>query len=297
MHRVLATLTLYALSFLIPAQVQASDWPPASWTTPIPPAHLHGPVYYVGGQELSAYLLVDDDGLILVNVGMEANVDLVFASIRELGYEPQRIRYLLITQGHFDHAGGAARVHELTGAEVVAGVDEVALMEAGGLNDYVFADSLGFPPVETRGMADGAVLTLGNLNIQAVSTPGHTPGSTSWILRTHNEDSRETTMLFQASVSLLNNAHLIDNPLYPEVVADFRATYARLEQIEADFVLPDHLVFARPADTAVSAPVQAQWFQRQGILSAQIKRSSKQLEEMLIRQGKSGQSDGTVNRR
>lgn len=69
----------------------------------------------------------------------------------------KRVALTLLTHGHADHAGGAARFAELTGTRVRA------LDPALRLGD--------------EGLAAGDVITVGGLELRAVPTPGHTADS------------------------------------------------------------------------------------------------------------------------
>lgn len=284
MALVLRVLTLiFSLHCLSQTQ---SQWPPASWTEVLPPFPIHGPVHYVGSRELSAYLLEDEAGLILVNIGMEANVPMVLSSIRSLGFDPGKIKYLLITQAHFDHGGGAALLREQTGAQVMAGPADAELMKRGGMGDYVFGDQLPFPAVaEVVPANHGETLVLGKLHLTVIATPGHTPGSTSWMLSVETPDGKKTTYLLQASISVLEDAQLVENPVYPQVQADFLSTLQKFEALEADFYLPDHLSFARPQGTDPKAIPKTEWFTDRSILTRQHARSHKNLHRMLEEQG------------
>ena len=73
-------------------------------------------VYYVGLQSVSSYLITTNQGLILIDPTYDYTADLVLDSIRELGFDPVEIEYLLITHGHGDHASGAKVIQEATGA-------------------------------------------------------------------------------------------------------------------------------------------------------------------------------------
>lgn len=88
------------------------------------------------------------------------------AAVIDPGFEPQaladtadrehlRIQRILITHGHGDHLGGAARLAALTGATVHAGDPEVV-------------------PGALR-LRDGDRLSVGELAIAAIATPGHAP--------------------------------------------------------------------------------------------------------------------------
>lgn len=262
------------------AEDQKRQWPPASWTQTTAPFHIAGPLYYVGGRELSAYLIADKKCSMLVNVGMPENSALVKDSIIQLGFEPEDIEYLLITQAHFDHAGGAYDVVQWSGAEVLAGAADAALMRRGGLEDYVFGDTLPYPAVaNARAVSDGERIRCGEVDVFAVSTPGHTPGSTSWKIE-FMQDGIAQAALIASSVSVLPNAQLVDNPHYAQVIEDFRNTYQRLMQQEYDYYLPDHMVFIKPSGPDNTDP-DAGWFKNLDALSTQIERSMAQLNMLL----------------
>lgn len=92
------------------------------------------------------------------------------------GFEPDRfhdlarenrlkIKYVLITHGHGDHVDGAARLVELTGAQLFAGEqDQVP----------------GAQP-----LTDGQSLSLGDLTVQTIHTPGHSPGHFCYLFDNH----------------------------------------------------------------------------------------------------------------
>ena len=65
-------------------------------------------LYYVGIQWVAAYLLVTDEGLILIDSLHHPYVEDGVEHIRALGFDPADIEYVLGTHGHFDHMGGHA---------------------------------------------------------------------------------------------------------------------------------------------------------------------------------------------
>jgi glyoxylase-like metal-dependent hydrolase (beta-lactamase superfamily II) len=74
----------------------------------------------------------------------------------------RRVGRILLTHGHLDHSGGAARFAELAGAPVQAADP---------------AHRLG-----AEGFADGDVITAGGCELRVVPTPGHSPDSVSLLL-------------------------------------------------------------------------------------------------------------------
>jgi metallo-beta-lactamase class B len=96
-------------------------------------------------------------------------------SIRKLGHDPKNIKYVVVTQAHFDHYGGAARIQETYGARVAMGAadwDAVAKASAAG-------GQAPRAPKRDIALKDGDTIRLGATTLKFMSTPGHTPGTTS----------------------------------------------------------------------------------------------------------------------
>src|SRR5262249_3873001 len=98
--------------------------------------------------------------------------------IRKAGFDPKNIKYIIITQGHLDHFGGAARIKELSGARVATAEGDWRIMA-----DYEqhLMPNLPVQRVPKRDMVlkDGDHITLGPTTMTVYETPGHTPGVVS----------------------------------------------------------------------------------------------------------------------
>lgn len=106
------------------------------------------------------------------------SADALLAAVQAQGLE---IVYLLETHAHADHLSAAHHLREVTRAPVVIGshITQVqtifgALFEA----DDVTPDGSDFD----RLVADGDSLPLGNLNIEVMHTPGHTPACLTYVI-------------------------------------------------------------------------------------------------------------------
>jgi glyoxylase-like metal-dependent hydrolase (beta-lactamase superfamily II) len=100
-------------------------------------------------------------------------------NIRKTGVDPTAIKYVLITHGHFDHAGGADKLKPLTRAQF--------LMTQKGWHEAIESAkaSLGTPRPSTmipqdRVVNDGDVIHLGEQGVRVLETPGHTWGTASY---------------------------------------------------------------------------------------------------------------------
>src|SRR5574337_721740 len=153
------------------------------WFEPTEPAHIVGPIYYVGTRGIGVYLIATPVGHVLIDGGPAPTAPLIEASIRKLGFDPKDIKQLLITHAHFDHVGTLAHFKTLTGASVAVMGPDVELLRSGGTLDYLFANDprLHFEPViADRTLADGDVVEVGGVHLVAHLTPGHTRGCTTW---------------------------------------------------------------------------------------------------------------------
>ncbi len=124
------------------------------------------------------------DGLVircLRNIGpYENNIFIVSDSatgeayVLDGGFEPAatdglHVRGILVTHGHRDHHENVGTLKGLLKAPVAIGVDDAAMLS-------VEADSL---------IVDQQSLIFGPFFLQAIHTPGHTPGSTCFLIGQH----------------------------------------------------------------------------------------------------------------
>jgi glyoxylase-like metal-dependent hydrolase (beta-lactamase superfamily II) len=85
----------------------------------VEPFQVFDNLYYVGAKWVAAWLLETDQGLILFDSLYGDLTDLVIDGIRELGFDPDDVRYIIITHAHYDHIGGARRFQEEFGSVVM----------------------------------------------------------------------------------------------------------------------------------------------------------------------------------
>ncbi|MDO3697039.1 MBL fold metallo-hydrolase, partial [Curtobacterium flaccumfaciens] len=66
----------------------------------------------------NTYLVETGDRLLVVDAGLPAAWPHLQLAVHDLGYTPDQVEGLLLTHGHFDHVGTAARMHRDWGTPV-----------------------------------------------------------------------------------------------------------------------------------------------------------------------------------
>jgi len=210
------------------------------WTTPIEPFRVIDNIYYVGTEGIAVYIIKTSQGLILVDTAMPQSTGLIKDSMGKLGFKVADIRLIVNSHAHLDHTGGFAEMKKESGAPLVAGERDKPLLEGGYYpGDEKNAD-LAFPPVKVdRAVKEGDKVTLGDVTLIAHSTPGHSPGCTSWETRAKDAGKERSVLFFCSGTVALN--HLVGgSTTYPGIVDDYRATYAKAKAMNPDVLLGPH---------------------------------------------------------
>ena len=142
----------------------------------IEPFKVFDNLYYVGPGYVSVWLLTTPEGNILFDSAQEPYVDYVIGNIRKVGVDPKSIKYVILSHGHLDHFGGAAKIQEASGARVVAVEEDWKMIEEAESRQG--RGGAAPPRVPKRDMVvkEGDTLSLSGQTFKFHQTPGHTPG-------------------------------------------------------------------------------------------------------------------------
>src|SRR5215813_6760850 len=195
------------------------------------------------------YLIDGGDELALIDAGAGMGAEAIVENVRAANLDPSRIRHLILTHGHGDHAGGAARLRRLIGGPLVylSGITAAALRtgDERALSLDV-AKQAGIYPAEYRlepcevdvELEEGATIDVGDLRLQVLDTPGHCDGHVSLLLE--HEGRR---LLFAGDVVFFGGKILLQNIHDCRLDEEVRSL-RKLRGLEVTALLPGHLAFS-----------------------------------------------------
>ncbi|MDD6735424.1 MAG: MBL fold metallo-hydrolase [Clostridiales bacterium] len=214
------------------------------WDGYVKPFKMWGNLYFVGTEPASVHIVDTGDGLIMFDTGYQSSLYLVVNNMYELGLSPKNLKYIVLTHGHIDHMGGARALKELTGAKIFLG--EADRQSANGELDLSYAKELGMSFNETFEpdvlINDGDVIKLGNTEIKAVATPGHSAGAMSFFFDVYDGDRTYRAGLHGGmGINTLTNEYLDKYNLPYSLRDDFVKSMKRLNMEHVDIFLGNHM--------------------------------------------------------
>jgi len=147
--------------------------PPARDTWHAEPAKVFDNLYFIGMKDVSAWALTTSAGIVVIDALYDYSVDDEIAEgLKKLGLDPASIKYVIVSHGHGDHSAGAKYLQDRYKAHVLLSASDWDLLDRGR----------GAKPARDMIAADGQKLTLGDTTITMYLTPGHTPGTLSYLI-------------------------------------------------------------------------------------------------------------------
>jgi metallo-beta-lactamase class B len=134
-------------------------------------------LYWLGTRQHSSWALQTSAGIIIIDTNFAwATQPEIIDGLKTLGLDPKQIKYVIISHAHGDHDQGAGELQKQFGAKVVMGTAD---WESTLARPATAAG--GVPTRDIAVDAAGHKLTLGDTTVQIVATPGHTPGTLSYV--------------------------------------------------------------------------------------------------------------------
>ncbi len=148
---------------------------------------------------VSGFLVYTDKVAMMVDAGHKGMCDHILKALAEVGHSSESLQLIILTHSHYDHAGGAAEIKQLSGASVLIHESEAENLRKGRTSipdgtrwkgKFIAWTGRRFAKIIMRlsplepDILVGEKLDLSGYGIPGyiLHTPGHTSGSLSVIL-------------------------------------------------------------------------------------------------------------------
>jgi glyoxylase-like metal-dependent hydrolase (beta-lactamase superfamily II) len=191
-----------------------------------------------------AYLVDGGTEAALIDAGAGVDAAPLLTRLTDSGVAADRVRQLFITHAHADHAGGAAAMRDALGVSVACSPEVAGILRAGdeerasvdvGKAQGGYAPEYVYRATEVDAeLADGQRIRVGDLEIEAVATPGHSTGHLVFLVR-----GAGRTDLFTGDTLLFGGRIILQDTWDCDLGAHLR-TIRRLGELDFDGLFPGH---------------------------------------------------------
>jgi len=169
-------------------------------------------------------------------------------SLRQRGFPVDRIRHLFVTHAHADHAGGSAELREAFGLDAHAAPEVAAILRSGdevaagvdiGKRQGTYTSDYVYEAVDVvHDVADGDRVTVGDVTVEAIATPGHSVGHRAFLV-----DSSDRLDLFTGD-TLFFGGEIILQSTWDCDLRSHLDSLRHLAEYDFDGLFPGHLTFS-----------------------------------------------------
>ena len=204
-------------------------------------------LYFIGTKIHSAWALTTSQGIIVIDSLYDYAIEPeMVEGLTKLGLNPRDVKYMLISHAHGDHDQGAALFQSRFGTKIVMGGpdwDSTVTRPATAPG--------GVPKRDIPVGPDGTRITLGDTSVDVIFTPGHTPGTISYIFPV-KDNGRTLTVAY-------NGGTAFNFPRTTQAFANYRDVMKKMGDAVgksgASVLMTNHTEFDRAYDRARLAQI------------------------------------------
>lgn len=190
-------------------------------------------LYWLGTRQHSSWALRTSEGIIIIDTNFAwATQPEIIDGLSKLALNPSDIKYVIISHAHGDHDQGAAELQSRYGAKVVMGAadwDSTLQRPATAAG--------GVPKRDIAVGPEGTRITLGDTTVTIVATPGHTPGTLSYVFPVKDQGK---TVIVAYSGGTLTGAFGTDGARWDEYIASQKKIAKAAADAGASVILSNH---------------------------------------------------------
>ncbi|MDR1117403.1 MAG: MBL fold metallo-hydrolase [Oscillospiraceae bacterium] len=210
-------------------------------------------IYWVGSGcvglsaegDCHVYAVEGDDAIALIDCGMARDPELILRNLKNDGMDLDKLKYVLLTHAHPDHAGGCLALQKERGLKIVCSDYEGRMLRQGAV-DFFKHENTGMVAWMEREMpkcepdiivGDDDEIDLGGVKLRVIVTPGHTGGSVCYLTEIGGQQMLFSgdTIFYKGFISVLP-APFSDLTLY-------KPGLLKLRDLRVDGLFPSHLMF------------------------------------------------------
>lgn len=135
--------------------------------------------YIAGPIEANNYLVADEKSKEAVLIDCSETIEKLLSDVKELGV---KVKYILLTHGHFDHVMGINDMKEKLGAKVLINAKDKSQVEMTKTILSTFGIHINKNPEYDEFIDKNTELKIGEIPIKIFETPGHTEGGMSYLI-------------------------------------------------------------------------------------------------------------------
>ncbi len=191
-------------------------------------------VFQIDGTNANVYVIVNQGEVFQIDSGMKNNFNTINRFYSANGLKPQHV---LITHAHVDHIGALADVFRYYRPKIYAhGIDlkvvrgEEKMPSRSMLMKVFMAFAKAEPVKEAEEVIDRAFS-----NIKIIETPGHTPGSVSYLY-----DDGKQKYLFVGDAAFEKGGKLYVNRRFSLDIETAEESLKKIQGLKPIMVLPGH---------------------------------------------------------
>lgn len=135
--------------------------------------------FIAGRLENNIYLVADEKSSEAVLIDATQDLPEIQKAVKDLGV---KVKYILLTHGHFDHIFGLNSLKKSLNAPAVICKDDLVISD--NINEFtrLFGLPDSVPPKYDMYIKDGDEILLGSYKIKVIHTPGHTEGGVCYLV-------------------------------------------------------------------------------------------------------------------
>ncbi len=154
-------------------------------------------IYAIRDDYVNLYIYQCTDGYIAVDAGI--NQKHVQAELEKMGIDPKHVNGVFLTHTDTDHTGA---IHLFTNADIFISRNELQMVNGKTKRAFIFSNRMDLP---FQILEDGQIIEVAGCNIKSIATPGHTPGSMTYLINSKDLFTGDTISIHRGKIEPFND--------------------------------------------------------------------------------------------